>query len=193
MPESASGNKDWDIIVREGHPTYYGSVEASHQVWDDVENGKVIFGDSNDSYGDNSIVVMDAWRNSDLIRNVEVYLKNFEQPLVKSVGEILPTIASYMPFDIMDRYYEFSQSYKILPDDGDGTCCYVIRYRLNDAAHTDEASSDYTGTIDVIIETTMENSVESFFIRFGLPRWMFNLKLNGKHSEEWACNLYDYR
>lgn len=120
--ESASGNKDWDIIIREGHPTYYGSVEVSHQIWDDVEKGKVIFADGYDEYDDITILTMDAYRNSDLIRDVQVYLKNFEQPMEMSVEEILPIIATYMPFEIMDQYYEFSKSYMVAPDDGDGSC-----------------------------------------------------------------------
>lgn len=29
---------DYSIITRVGHPAYYGSVEESHEIWDDVEN-----------------------------------------------------------------------------------------------------------------------------------------------------------
>ena len=54
-------NGDLEIIVRQEHPTYYGSVEVSHTIWNDVPKGKIVFADSFDKYNDDTILSMSAY------------------------------------------------------------------------------------------------------------------------------------
>lgn len=190
-------NSDLEVITREGHPTYYGSVETSHSVWDDVKKGKIIFADSYYSYNDATILSMDAYRNSDLIRGISVYFNNFEEPCEMTVDEVLPIIASYMPYDIMDKYYQFKGSELIQPgeDRDDRNHYYVISYNLTDSGKDTYYSKEheYSGSIDVIINTNQDGIVESFNIDFGTPRWMSSLSINSYHKVEWNCDLYKYR
>lgn len=189
-------NSDLEIITREGHPTYYGSVKSSHNVWKDVKKNKIIFADSYDNYKDTTILSMSAYRNSDLIRGISVNFNNFEEPCKMTVKEVLPIIASYMPYDIMDKYYQFDKSESIQPDEGkDGEYYYVISYNLTDSEKKayDLKEHEYSGTIDVIICANKEGIVENFDINFGTPRWMSSLSTNSYHQVEWNCNLYDYR
>lgn len=189
-------NSDLEVITRKGHPTYYGSVETSHSVWRDVKKGKIIFADSIDNYNDTTILSMNAYRNSDLIRGISVNFSNFEEPCVMTVDEVLPIIASYMPFDIMDMYYQFDKSELIQPDkDSNGEHYYVISYNLTDNGKESYYSKEheYSGTIDVIICANKEGGVETFDIKFGTPRWMSSLSTNSYHQVEWNCNLYSYR
>ncbi len=188
---------DWEIVTREGHPTYYGSVELSHTIWDDIEKGKIVFADGYNKWGDKSILSMDAYRNSDLIRGVYVSFSNFEEPVEMTVDDILPVIASYMPFEVMDQYYQFCGSELYAPNEerDNKNRYYAISYNLTEeasAAYYDD-KHEYSGTIDVLIETSESGIVECFNIDFGLPRWVSSLNTNNMHSEEWACDLYDYR
>ena len=43
--DSAPAGTDRDIIMRSGHPTYYGSMEKAYEIWSDVEPGRILFGD----------------------------------------------------------------------------------------------------------------------------------------------------
>lgn len=187
-------NEDVSIIVRDGHPTYYGSVEESHKVWDDVENGKIHFGDKNYGHSDKPILAMDAYRNEDVIRSVLVSFTNFSENPNYGVDDVIPIIASYMPYDVMDKWYEYRGSEHVVSDDGSKDDYYVISYSLtdkgSDAYYSKEHS--YSGSIDVIIEVK-DDIVQSFNITFGKPRWMMSLSKNSYHTEEWSCNLYDYR
>ena len=187
---------DMDIIMREGHPTYYGSVAVSHEIWDDVEKNRIHFADKNYGYKDNPILSMDAYRNSDLIRQVLINFTNFADAPSVSLDDAIRIASSYMPYDVMDKYYEFKGSMLIVPDESkkDEASYYVVSYRLTDEgskAYYDK-EHEYSGTIDVIIEVD-DDIVQSIDITFGTPRWMSSLQKNSYIQEEWTCDLYDYR
>lgn len=190
-------NRDWEIITRSGHPTYYGSVEVSHSIWGDVERKKIIFADGYDKWGDPSILSMTAYRGSDLIRGIYVSFSNFDEPMEVTVDEILPVIASYMPYEIMDKYYQFKRSQLIVPDEAKDNKdkYYVISYSLTEDGNAAYYAKEheYSGSIDVVIEASENGVVKNFDISFGTPRWMSSLSVNSMHQEEWACDLYDYR
>lgn len=194
--QRVSSETDMDIIMRTGHPTYYGSVEQSHAVWDDIEKGRIHFGDKSYGNNDNPILSMDAYRKSDLIRSIYISFTNFKEEVSVPLDEALKIAASYMPFDIMDRWYEYGKSEMIVPDEGHQgkDSYYVISYGLTDeggdAYYAKE--HEYSGSIDVIIQVNDE-AVKSINITFGTPRWMSSLKQNSYLREEWSCDLYDYR
>lgn len=194
---SASNDTDLQIITREGHPTYYGSVEESHAVWRDVKKGKIIFGDSYDTYTDQVILSMEAYRDSDLIRDIYINFENFETPAELTVEDVLPIVATYMPYDIMEEYYQYSSSEKIVSDDhNDGKeDYYVITYYLTEEAKDKYYANEhpYSGSMDVIIKTDSSGIVQEVFIQFGTPRWMSSLKVNSRHREEWSCDLFNYK
>lgn len=186
---------DLEIICRKGHPTYYGSVEESHEFWKKDDKKKIIFGDSTDRATDKTILEMDAYRNSDLIRNVSVNFLNFEDNPKLSVEDALPIAASYMPFDVIDEYYEYRGSRKIVPKDGeDGDVHYVVSYGLTDEGSEAyyEKKHEYSGSIDLVLQE-MDGSISNFYITFGTPKWMGFLDKNGYQEEEWKIDLKDYK
>lgn len=186
---------DLEILTRAGHPTYYGSVEASHTIWSDVEKDKIIFGDEYTKFGDKTILSMSAYRNSDLIRGIYICFSNFEQTVTFDIEDVLPIIASYMPYDVMDKYYQYMSSELLVPDD-DNTLnrekYYIISYKLNDDAKTNN-EHEYSGSIDVIITTDKDGKVNNFSVGFGTPRWMSSLDTNNYHQDYWECDLYNFK
>ena len=187
---------DIDIITRTNHPTYYVSVAKSHVIWDDVSDEKIIFADSFDQYKDTTILSMDAYRDSDIIRGIDISFSHFDKPVNYSVTDALPIIASYMPYDIIEKYYQFESAKKILPDEdhSDKTAYYTITYSLTDDGSDAYYSGEheYSGSIDVIIALNENKKVDSFNIGFGTPRWMLSLSQNGYYSKSWKCNLEEY-
>ena len=181
---------DMEIITREGHPTYYGSVEKSHEVWDDVESGKIHFGDKNYGYHDSPILVMDSARNSDFITNVIINFSNFEEEIDMSVEEALPIAASYTPFDAIEQAYVFRGSEKIVPDDESKkvSSYYVFNYSLENK----DVNDQYQGSITIILEER-EGSIANIDFTFSKPRWMYSLEKNSYHKEAWDYDLIDYR
>jgi len=181
---------DMDLITRSGHPTYYGSVSLAHSVWSDARKGKIIFPDSYDKYSKETILILEAYKNSDLIRGIEIYFSNFEQPVQLSVDEVLKIATTYLPFDIVNKYYKFGGSELIVPDQNnkEKSSYYVVSYHHNGVSD----NNDYSGSIDVVIEFK-DNKAENLIIKFGTPRWMSSISKNGYHIEKWDCDLRNYK
>ena len=187
---------DLEIITLDGHPTYYGSVEQSHTVWDDVEKGKIQFGDKDNGTNDKPIIAMYASKDSDIISGLLINFEYFDEEAKVTPEEALTIAASYMPFDIMDKYYEYSGSKLIVPDESrkDDPSYYVVSYHL-----TDEGSEayyanehEYSGTINVIIQV-LGDYAQNIDFTSGTPRWMSSLEINEYHSEDWTYDFYDHR
>ena len=187
---------DEEIIMRPGHPTYYGSLEKAHEVWGDIETGRIHFGDVEYGHDDKPILTLDSSRDSDLIRTVLIIFDYFSEQPNYSLDDAVEIAASYMPFEIMEKYYEFQKSRMIAPDEsreGDAIY-YVISYHLTDEGKDayDSKEHAYSGSIDVVMEAKDER-IRSINISYGTPRWMGYLSKNEYHEEEWNCDLFDYR
>ncbi len=197
VSENVSFETDLEIITRSGHPTYYGSVASSHIIWDDVPKNKIIFGDTNDSFGDETILSMEAYKNSDLIRCINVHFSNFEEPPCLTIEDVLPIVSSYMPYDIIAQYYHYKGSELLVPDNDNHLKhekYYILSYGLTEAGSESyyKGVHEYSGSIDVIITTDENDIVNNFYINFGTPRWMSSLTLNSYHKEIWERDLTDY-
>lgn len=179
--------KDIDIVMRRNHPTYYGSVKKSHNIWNDVAEGKIHFADEIYGHNDKSILSMSAYRNSDIIREIIINFNNFDNKSV-TIEKAIEIAASYTPFEIIEQYYKFSLSEMIVPDNADEnkSTYYTISYSLTDDGK--KAEQDYSGSIDIIIETNGDVA-KNIIITFGKPRWMSSLSLNKYHTEDWTCDL----
>ncbi len=184
---------DLEIISRPGHPTYYGSVASSHIIWDDVPQNKIIFGDQNETFGEETILSMNAYKDSDLISSINICFSNFETSTNFTIEDVLPIVSSYMPFDIIKKYYHYEGSKLLVPDNDNKkrTKYYTISYGLTDEGHTAyyNGTHDYSGSIDIIITSNENDIIENFSITFGTPRWMSYLDQNQYHQETWTCNL----
>ena len=187
---------DLEIILREGHPTYYGSVEESHKFWKkDGKKKKIIFGDSTDKATENTILTMGAYRDSDLIRDITIDFDHFEENPKYTIDEVLPIAASYMPFDVIAEYYEYRSSRKIVPKEGEtGGTYYVITYGLTEEGSNayGDKKHEYSGSIDVIMPEE-DGHIPYLTIGFGTPKWMGFLDKNGYDAEDWKVDLRDYK
>lgn len=197
--ETDTSETDLEIITRPGHPTYYGSVASSHNIWGDVPKNKIVFGDEdeNESFGDETIISMEAYRNSDLIRCINILFSNFEEPPCLTIEDVLPIVSSYMPYDIIEQYYCYNGSKLLIPNDDNHLKYekyYILSYGLTEEGSESyyKGTHEYSGSIDVIITTDENGIVNNFYINFGTPRWMSSLTLNDYHEEVWKCDLVNY-
>lgn len=172
------GNADLALITKDGHPAFRGSVEVAHSVWGSEPKGKVLFPDSYDKLADNTVLVVNANRNSDEINGFEIYFDRFEVAPELSLDDVLSIAASYAQAGSQSGY-ELESSKCIVPnDDADKSTYYVVSYK---------------GSPDVVIEASKDGAVQNLIIGTGTPKWMGFLDKNGYHAEEWACDLADYQ
>ena len=190
-------NNDNAILHREGHPTYYGSTSKAHEVWDDVEKGKIVFADSNSKYSDSTIITMDGYRQDEhyeIIRNIEIYLKNADDSVDRTLDGALDLASEYLPYGIINQWYEFNESYSLVPEadnDKDDDIYYVVEYSLTDAGSDAYYAGEhkYSG-IDIVIRYSRStNEVQYITIGSRLPRWFYSLKTNSYEQVDWEYNF----
>lgn len=145
---------DIEIVNRENHPTYYGSVTNAHETWADIEKGKILYGNSlYEKYTDSTIISLDSYESEDIIRSLGIYFSNFEFPVEISIDDALLIASSYMPFDVIEQYYEYKNSYMIEPDEesGEESSYYIISYTLTESGRSayEKREHTYSGSIDV--------------------------------------------
>lgn len=192
---SKPANSDLALIVAPGHPKLYGSTAAAHNVWDDADGNKVVFADSNNSYSDDTIILMEGYshdENNEIIRGFEVYFKNLSQPTTVTLNDALKIAKEYCPEDIVREWYEFNGSECLTPEkvDGEDETCFHISYGLTDAGNKayQDGKHSYSGTIDFVFYGE-KNNINSFTVGFGTPRWMSSLSANGYKTVNWD---YDF-
>ncbi|MDD6429212.1 MAG: hypothetical protein PUF90_07040 [Lachnospiraceae bacterium] len=196
--DSKTTDNDMDIILKSGHPTLFGSVKASHKVWDNTGDDKILFADSGSSYSDQNIISMDALSTSDVINEIEIYFSNSNNIGSVSLDEALHVTAEYIPFEILKKYYEFNMSEILVPKkdnkNNEGTY-YIISYKMIDKYQYTDETSDYGGSIVAIINiNTKGSNTQHIQLTTSIPNWM-NIypDQNGYKEQSWKCDLYDYR
>lgn len=191
-----SQNKDLEIITKSGHPTYYGLTSQAHKVWDNIDKEKIIFPDSYDKYSDKAIITLggnSSDEENSIIRDIQIYFQNFSSPMNISLDKALKIAGTYLPYDIISQWYEFSESYCLQPNepDEDDMTYYIVSYHLTDGGSDAFYAGEhlYSGSIDIIFEVNQKNVVNYFTIGFGTPRWMSSLGTSGYKSVDWE---YDF-
>lgn len=186
---------DLDLITADGHPTYYGKMADAQAAWGEAEKGKIIFPDSHDKYSEKTIMILDgnSKEETEIIRGIEIYFENFSNSQTISLEEAIDIAASYIPHEIINRWYEFDQSYCLqsIEYDNKKDTYYVISYGL-----TEEGSEayykkrhSYSGSIDIVFEKNKEGYINYLAIKFGTPRWMSSIETNGYKKVEWDYNF----
>lgn len=137
---------------------------------------------------------MDAYLNDngigyqDKIQQVEIYFSNFEEKPDISLEEAYRISASYLPFDILDKYYVFEESY-ILTDKENGTKRYIINYALKDQFRNSDKGLG--GQICTTISCNKNDEPEA--ITIGLFDSTPSKFTDAYKVEKLDINLYDYR
>lgn len=188
-------NADWEIITRTGHPRYYGSTSEAHKIWQGVAKEKIVYADSYHDYSDETVLLMTGYsreEKNEIIRGIEIYLENFEEPMAISLEEAIQLANGYVPYDIIAEWYEFEHSYCIKSKDSQDDTCYVVEYGLTDEASDAYYANEhsYSGRITVIFYTdSTTGNVNTITVGFGTPKWMGFLEKNGYEKTEWEFDF----
>lgn len=185
-PEGTVFENDWSIITKEGHPQYWDSVEQTHLFWDSAEKGKILFPDSRNSYDSKKIIIMGSTKNEngiDVTDNIEVYFQNSTDPILITVEEVLPVVASYLPIEAMKAYYEIGDAFIAIPKEGEnGETHYIALYWITEEGKAEDQDLPYR----IFIEIQVDNeTVKMFRITNMIPKWTYYLERNGYLEEQW--------
>jgi len=104
----------------------------------------------------------------------------------------LDVARDYFPRDIVNEWYEYSRSRKIIPKEpGEKDTYYTVSYSLTDKGKKGYYAKEhpYSGSMDIIIQESKDGGILCLWYNFGTPKWMGFLDKNGYTAEEWS---YDF-
>lgn len=184
-------NEDWEFLTRDGHPTYYGSMQDAKWAWADVPRKKFHYQKPGLSHPGDKILVLIGY--DDIIKDIYIYFDNFSEPMDIYLEDALWLISGYIPYDIIDEWYEFDYSYKAIPEDlqKKSEKYYVVEYSLTDKGSEAgyEGKHSFSGRITIIITEDEQGKIKTVMMKFGVPNWMNSLERNSYIKEEW---YYDF-
>lgn len=168
---------DMELLTIENHPTFYGSTEKAHEVWDefsaeDTVMIKSIVGHSN-TY-ERAILVLDCFKGrgayqktgSDIVNGVYIRFNNFIEEKEVEFQEALSIVSEYFPYEIMSEHYNlFESCYQNIGTEEEPYYKYFINYKLNDESCL-EYDNDYPYDIwvSVVFNVDSDDNVDSISI-----------------------------
>lgn len=104
-----------DLITLKDHPEFYGDYKEAKKFWkkyDDVVVDVTTTGSNEDALlfvGTNDFKVID---------NVRINLSDVEGKQNIKLEDVLPLICDYIPYDIIDKYYDFKEAFHEIYKEG---------------------------------------------------------------------------
>lgn len=179
------------MISRANHPRLFDDVDTAKKFYDDADmlDKYAVFNPSLSETLPDALLIFNSYSNEKIINEIECIMKTTNL----SIDEALPVIASFFPYNIIDEYYKFDISEKIVPNANDDSSYYVISYALDKERHDHHKKNlPYGGLVDVIIEEK-DGIISNFTLGFGTPKWMKFLEKNGYHSEPWQYDFLKHK
>lgn len=166
---------DMELLTIEGHPTFYGSSEKAHEVWDkySAEDTVMIKGFvGHSSTYDDAILVLDCFKNggmadSDIINGVHITFSNFSDGKKVGFQEALSIASDYFPYEIMsEKYSLFESCYQKMKKEEKPYYKYFINYKMKDVTQSSAYDHDlpYDCWVSVVFYVDSEENVDSISI-----------------------------
>ena len=176
VAEDVSNISDLKIIRMNGHPKYYGSTVQAHEVWDSVADKKIHFADKNYSNNDRDYFLSMGGYNqgekNEIIRDISINFDNMDCGPV-DLNTALDIADEYLPYDIINQWYEFNDSYTWTMESYKPKLFYVVSYRLTEAGGDAYYANKhpYSGTIDVTMRCDKgDEKINYMSIQFDISR-----------------------
>lgn len=161
--QEPSNDSIFDKIINSSDlPQYYGSLKEAKKFGKRFESGIVSFDGYLSFVQDKTVLSFEGTR-SDKINNVEFYFKNADSS--PSFEEAQKVMNMFLPFDIIDKYYDEPKQEMYTPKDANESSFITTCYSLNDSG---KGQDGLQGQIGLVYEMKNDICLHAN-IRFGLP------------------------
>lgn len=111
---------DMEIVTLEGHPKFYGDYEKAESFWKEYKKVKVVNSRQTINNEDALLMITSSDEDNGVITNVSMNFSNSNELKQKlTVNDVLKVVYEYIPYDIIDKYYTFNESFHEKLLDGD--------------------------------------------------------------------------
>ncbi len=150
------------IISSKNLPQYYSSLKEAKEFGKQFEKN-IVSTDDYDFKSDITILSIDGYWQSDDIDSISLYFKNAD--VTPSFDEAQEIMNMFLPFDIIDKYYDEPKQEMYTPKDANESSFITTCYSLNDSG---KGQNGLQGQIGLVYEMKNDICLHAN-IRFGLP------------------------
>ena len=130
--ETVSRNLSYvELLTLKEHPKFYGDYQAAKSFWKGFDKVKVVNARQTIYNEDALLLVTTGDEDNDVITNVTINLSDYEKEQYLELDNVMQLICDYIPYDIIDKYYDFKESFHEIYKDG-GYEAYHYVMELND-------------------------------------------------------------
>ncbi len=120
-----------ELLTLKDHPKFYGDYSAAKSFWKGYDKVKVVNARLTIYNEDALLLVTTGDEDNDIITNITINLSDIEKKEYLELDNVMKMICDYIPFDIIDKYYDFKESFHETYKDG-GYEAYHYVMELND-------------------------------------------------------------
>ncbi|WIV11133.1 hypothetical protein [Proteiniborus sp. MB09-C3] len=100
-----------DLITMEGHPQFFGDYNEAKKFWKGYKKVEVAYGRGLTSNRDTLLLMTTRNGKKYAITNVTIDLSSVDNKQDIKLDNVLNLICDYIPYDIIDKYYTFKESF----------------------------------------------------------------------------------
>ncbi len=102
---------DNELLSIKNHPKFYDDYNEAKKFWNDYDKVKVVNARQTRYNEDALLLITTGDEDNNVITNVTINLSNVENKQDIRLDNVLKLICSYIPYDIIDEYYTFEESF----------------------------------------------------------------------------------
>lgn len=101
---------DLEILTLDSHPKFYGDFKEAKRFWSDYKKVAVVSNGSYTKYEDKLLLVTPSDNN--VITDITINFSHSEDIKHElTVEKVLKVVCEYIPYDIIEKYYTFTESF----------------------------------------------------------------------------------
>lgn len=120
-----------ELLTLKDHPKFYGDYKAAKSFWKAYDKVKVVNARQTIYNEDALLLVTTGDEDNDVITNVTINLSDYGKKQYLELDNVMRLICDYIPYDIIDKYYDFKEAFHEVYKDG-GYEAYHYVMELND-------------------------------------------------------------
>ena len=110
--ETVSRNLSYvELLTLKDHPKFYGDYKAAKRFWKGFDKIKVVNARLTIQNEDALLLVTTGDEDNGVITNVTINLSDYEKKQYLELDNVMQLICDYIPYDIIDKYYDFKESF----------------------------------------------------------------------------------
>lgn len=112
-----------ELITLKGHPKYCGDFKEAKKFWKGYEGVKVEKSYQDENFEDAILLVSSG---DNVISNIAIDLSTVENKQNITLKDVLKLVGDYIPYDMLDKYYVYKDSFHQIATDGKYEAYYYI-------------------------------------------------------------------